>query len=308
MTQRYKTNTASGTLPAGTIVYALAYHDYGLASDDTRITGVKHISVTLNPKGDYPSFTHPLDDLDPLPDEDTTPDVQVEADEPSADAQFFVADFEDMAFVTSRQHVDVELGWDALVGLARQIKAILHEAGINDVVGVHKLQISEDDEQDDEDIKVFVSLELVIAASSEEQAEKLAEKIPGHALSRAADLILEKNAIDGVALEGGFEFVAFDDPDGLTSAIKTIYRFPELNFVPGPFITVAGSNVTENVILASAVQPTDIVLSEPFDGVAVRAGGQREMVDVYDSFEGAQKHVLRLIQARESFERRRPRS
>ena len=44
---------------AGTIVYKQKYHDYGLASDDTRITGVEHISVTLNSDGDYPGFTIP---------------------------------------------------------------------------------------------------------------------------------------------------------------------------------------------------------------------------------------------------------
>lgn len=43
----------------GKFVYDLKYHDYGLASDDTRYTGVEHKSVTLNEDGDYPSFTIP---------------------------------------------------------------------------------------------------------------------------------------------------------------------------------------------------------------------------------------------------------
>lgn len=44
---------------AGTIVYSCAKHDYGLADDDTRLTGIRHVSVTLNPDGDYPFFTVP---------------------------------------------------------------------------------------------------------------------------------------------------------------------------------------------------------------------------------------------------------
>lgn len=49
---------------AGTIVYACAKHDYGLSSDDTRMTGVRHISVTLNEDGDYPFFTVPEDSVE----------------------------------------------------------------------------------------------------------------------------------------------------------------------------------------------------------------------------------------------------
>lgn len=52
----------------GSIVYSFAKCDYGLASDDTRHTGIEHISVTFNEKGDYPSFTHPLRDLEKVVD------------------------------------------------------------------------------------------------------------------------------------------------------------------------------------------------------------------------------------------------
>lgn len=45
---------------AGATVYESAKYDYGLASDDTRYTGVDHVSVTLKEDGDYPFFTHPL--------------------------------------------------------------------------------------------------------------------------------------------------------------------------------------------------------------------------------------------------------
>lgn len=49
---------------AGTTVYKLKYSDYGLASDDTRITGIEHTSVTLNEDGGYPSFTVPKTDIE----------------------------------------------------------------------------------------------------------------------------------------------------------------------------------------------------------------------------------------------------
>ena len=43
--------------PAGTEVFKCQEYDYGLARDDTNMTGVDHISVSLNPDGDYPLFT-----------------------------------------------------------------------------------------------------------------------------------------------------------------------------------------------------------------------------------------------------------
>lgn len=49
---------------AGVIVYACVKHDYGCASDDTRITKRKHVSLTLKEDGDYPFFTHAEDDLE----------------------------------------------------------------------------------------------------------------------------------------------------------------------------------------------------------------------------------------------------
>jgi len=44
-------------IDAGTIVYALRVHDYGLANDDTREEGIQHYSVTQDPNGGYPSIT-----------------------------------------------------------------------------------------------------------------------------------------------------------------------------------------------------------------------------------------------------------
>lgn len=52
--------------PAGTICYEFRRHDYGLASDDTRATGIPHRSVTLDPAGGYPSFTAPERALEAL--------------------------------------------------------------------------------------------------------------------------------------------------------------------------------------------------------------------------------------------------
>jgi hypothetical protein len=49
----------------GTTVYKCRGYDYGLASDDTRMTGIRHISVTLKSDGDYPSFTVAERDLEP---------------------------------------------------------------------------------------------------------------------------------------------------------------------------------------------------------------------------------------------------
>lgn len=51
---------------AGTIVYKMDGHSYGLASEDTEVTGVQHITVTLDFDGGYPGFTVPLEDLKPI--------------------------------------------------------------------------------------------------------------------------------------------------------------------------------------------------------------------------------------------------
>lgn len=63
---KYKLSTDAHGHPAETIVYNLKYHDYGLANDDTRYTGVEHKSMTLDPDGNYPSFTVPTHNLIPL--------------------------------------------------------------------------------------------------------------------------------------------------------------------------------------------------------------------------------------------------
>lgn len=52
-----------GQSKAGATVYPAAYHDYGLASDDTQYTGIRHVSVTLNEDGNYPTFTVPITKL-----------------------------------------------------------------------------------------------------------------------------------------------------------------------------------------------------------------------------------------------------
>jgi len=54
-----RADAANASVKVGDIVYDLKSWDYGLAGDDSRITGVPHVSVTLDPTGDYPSFTIP---------------------------------------------------------------------------------------------------------------------------------------------------------------------------------------------------------------------------------------------------------
>jgi hypothetical protein len=49
---------------AGTIVYKLRKNDFGAAKDDSKHTGIKHISVTYDPEGKYPFFTIPEQDLE----------------------------------------------------------------------------------------------------------------------------------------------------------------------------------------------------------------------------------------------------
>jgi hypothetical protein len=51
---------------AGTIVYECGFYDYGLSSDDSRVTGIPHQSVTLSPTGDYPFFTVPQQYLEEI--------------------------------------------------------------------------------------------------------------------------------------------------------------------------------------------------------------------------------------------------
>jgi hypothetical protein len=52
--------------PAGSIIYRAKGYDYGLSSDDARMTGKPHTSMTLEPSGNYPSFTVPDEDFAPL--------------------------------------------------------------------------------------------------------------------------------------------------------------------------------------------------------------------------------------------------
>lgn len=55
--------SADKTITIGQIVYTCKSYDYGCANDDTKFTGIKHISVTLDPEGKYPFFTIPENDL-----------------------------------------------------------------------------------------------------------------------------------------------------------------------------------------------------------------------------------------------------
>ena len=60
MTTKYILSEDSGEYAKGTVVYSCRSSDYGCASDDTRMTGIEHQSVTLKEDGDYPFFTVPV--------------------------------------------------------------------------------------------------------------------------------------------------------------------------------------------------------------------------------------------------------
>lgn len=67
MLTKYKiirADRAAIPVEVGDIVYESAKVDYGLANDDTRLTGIPHVSVSLKEDGDYPFFTIPLKDLE----------------------------------------------------------------------------------------------------------------------------------------------------------------------------------------------------------------------------------------------------
>jgi hypothetical protein len=54
---------SAGRCEVGDTVYEQAGYDYGLSSDDERMTGMPHITVTKNSDGSYPGFTIPRMDL-----------------------------------------------------------------------------------------------------------------------------------------------------------------------------------------------------------------------------------------------------
>lgn len=63
-----KDSQINNEMKAGQIVYRSRECDYGLANDDTRATGIEHISVTTDPdgRGNY-SFTIPVTDIEEVP-------------------------------------------------------------------------------------------------------------------------------------------------------------------------------------------------------------------------------------------------
>lgn len=52
-----------GRLEPGVFIYRCTKPDYGCANDDTRILGKEHMSMTLDPDGDYPFFTVPVENM-----------------------------------------------------------------------------------------------------------------------------------------------------------------------------------------------------------------------------------------------------
>jgi hypothetical protein len=59
-----KDSTIQSNAKAGMMVYTCKNPDYGVANHDTRMTGEKHISVTLDPEGGYPFFTVRVSNLE----------------------------------------------------------------------------------------------------------------------------------------------------------------------------------------------------------------------------------------------------
>lgn len=57
---------SKGLAKQGDVVCKCRFYDYGCASDDSRILGIPHISVTMAQDGGYPFFTVPERDLEPL--------------------------------------------------------------------------------------------------------------------------------------------------------------------------------------------------------------------------------------------------
>lgn len=53
--------------PAGTVVYRQSGYDYGLSNDDSRVTGIEHVTMTLNSDGGYPGFTVPVHAIGEIP-------------------------------------------------------------------------------------------------------------------------------------------------------------------------------------------------------------------------------------------------
>lgn len=46
--------------PAGTTVYEFLHTDFGLSEQESQFYGFEFVSVTLDPNGNYPSFTVPV--------------------------------------------------------------------------------------------------------------------------------------------------------------------------------------------------------------------------------------------------------
>lgn len=70
--------------PKGAVVFDQWAYDYGLANDDTRMSGVEHRTVTFNANGDSPGFTIPEAALRELFDDGKDRNVEQEPDRRTA--------------------------------------------------------------------------------------------------------------------------------------------------------------------------------------------------------------------------------
>ena len=58
-----RTDRASKPVELGQTVYLFERHTFGIPEDDYQHTGIRHVAVTLSPRGEYPFFTLPEEDL-----------------------------------------------------------------------------------------------------------------------------------------------------------------------------------------------------------------------------------------------------
>lgn len=57
--QKFTVSKTHSSLQEGSVVYKFMKYDYGLSRTDTTLSGVPHVSVTMDETGDYPFYSVP---------------------------------------------------------------------------------------------------------------------------------------------------------------------------------------------------------------------------------------------------------
>ena len=118
---------------AGTIVYEQMTHDYGLARDDTNETGIEHTSVTLKSDGGYPGFTVPVEELQPLSQEQIIAAVQLQGAEHRARLLLAAKDnWRALAVTRSAEVQAMRLQLDVVTDMLREASDIVANAAAMD--------------------------------------------------------------------------------------------------------------------------------------------------------------------------------